>query len=477
MTMRERPGSGLFELDRRVGAALIAMALASGLSNDVRSEETALDQYVAKPDASYTWSVVETVREPGLTTFIVDLKSQTWRTPDEVNRTLWQHWLVIAKPDGTQADTALLFIGGGSNGREPPKGVDQRIRQLALGSQSIVANLSMVPNQPLVFHNDGKARKEDDLIAYTWTQFFKTGDPTWPARNPMVKSVVRAMDTITALLAGEAGGKLRVDKFVVAGGSKRGWTTWMTGAVDRRVVAIAPLVIDVLNVQESMRHHYAAYGFWAPSVGDYTQHKIFQHLGTPEMAQLERLVDPYFYRDRLTMPKFIMNASGDQFFLPDSSQFYFDDLPGDKYLRYVPNADHSLDGSDAVTSLLAFYLTVLHHKPRPVVDWTFEDDGSIVVRSATQPAKVVLWQATNPAARDFRVETLGKKYTDRVLQEVEGGRHVYRGQVDAPQTGWTAYFIELTYDIGVKNVPFKVSTAVRVIPDTLPFADKDPTAE
>ena len=82
------------------------------------------------------------------------------------------------------------------------------------------------------------------------------------------------------------------------------------------------------------------------------------------MAQLQQLVDPYCYRDRLTMPKFILNASGDQFFLPDSSQFYFDDLRGDKYLCYVPNADHSLDGSDAVQSLLAFYLTVLQDRNR-----------------------------------------------------------------------------------------------------------------
>ena len=180
-----------------------------------------------------------------------------------------------------------------------PPNRNERITKLAIASQSVVATLLMVPNQPLIFHGDGKERVEDDLIAYTWTQYFKTGDGTWPARNAMVKSAVRAMDTITALMASEQGGKQAVDKFVIAGGSKRGWTTWITGAVDKRVVAIAPIVIDVVNVQESMRHHYAAYGFWAPSVGDYTAQKIFKHLGTPEMEELQRLVDPYFYRGSL----------------------------------------------------------------------------------------------------------------------------------------------------------------------------------
>ena len=95
------------------------------------------------------------------------------------------------------------------------------------------------------------------------------------------------------------------------------------------------------------------------------------------------------------MPKFILNGSGDQFFLPDSSQFYFDDLKGDKYLRYVPNADHSLGGSDAVESLLAFYLTVLHNRPRPEITWAFQADGSIRVVPSLPPKEVLLWQATN----------------------------------------------------------------------------------
>lgn len=441
---------------------------------DARCEETALDQYVAQPDASYRWEVINTVRQEGLTTFIVDLKSQSWRSPDEVNQTLWQHWLVVAKPDGVTADTALLFIAGGKNGGDPPREANDRARRLALGSRSVVATLLMVPNQPLIFHGDGQPRVEDDLVAYTWIQFFKTGDATWPARNPMVKSAVRAMDTITALLASEAGGRMKVDKFVVTGGSKRGWTTWLTGAVDPRVVAIAPLVIDVLNVQESMRHHYSAYGFWAPAVGDYTRHDVFKWMGTPEMEALQKLVDPYFYRSRLQMPKYIVNGSGDQFFLPDSSQFYFADLPGEKYLRYVPNADHSLNDTDAVESLLAFYLTVLHNTPRPQLTWTFEPDGAIRVVSQTPPVEATLWQATNPVARDFRVETLGKKYRGSPLTDQGGG--VFLGRVDPPDQGWTAYFIELTYDVG-ERVPLKLTTAVRVTPDTLPFADKDPLAQ
>ncbi len=450
---------------------LIALGLASGMGGKLIAQETALDKYIAKPDSSYAWKIVQTVRQPGLTTLVIDLKSQTWRSPTEVDRPLWQHWLIVAKPDKVTSETGLLFISGGRNGGDPPDHPNDRIAKLAVASQSVVAALMMVPNQPLVFRGDGTPRVEDDLVAYTWIQFFKTGDPTWPARNPMVKSAVRAMDTITAVMASKDGGQLPVNKFVVAGGSKRGWTTWLTGAVDKRVVAISPIVIDVLNVEKSMRHHFAAYGFWAPSVGDYVEHEVFQYLGTDKMAQLQKIVDPYFYRARLTMPKFILNASGDQFFVPDSSQFYFDDLRGDKYLCYVPNADHSLDGSDAIESLLAFYLTVLRNKPRPEIDWTFSPDGALRVTSKTTPREVVLWQATNPDARDFRLETLGKKYCKTKLTAQDDGSYV--AKVAPPEKGWTAYFIELSFDIG-ERVPFKLTTAVRVTPNVLPFADKDP---
>jgi len=430
--------------------------------------KTALDEYVARPDPHYSWTVAEEIRGKGFTCYVVDMQSQAWRTERDVNRPVWQHWLVVVKPDRVEFDTGFLMIGGGSNDRPPPEKPDELIVKIALATKSVVAELTMVPNQPLVFHGDGRKRKEDDLIAYTWDQFLKTGDPTWPARNPMVKSAVRAMDTVQSLLGSERCGNAAVDRFVVAGGSKRGWTTWLTGAVDDRVVAIVPIVIDVLHVDPSIRHHYAAYGFWAPALGDYEEHDILARLNDPRLADLYRLVDPFYYRHRLAMPKYVVNASGDQFFLPDSSQFYFDQLEGEKHLRYVPNADHSLDGSDAAETIVAFYRMILTGTPRPRYAWRFEDDGSIRVRTVDEPAAVRLWQATNRSARDFRVESLGREYTASALEDRGGG--VYVGRVDAPKQGWTAFFVELTYDAG--GLPLKLTSGVRVVPDTLPFIDR-----
>src|SRR6266576_6061628 len=225
--------------------------LASSADRTRLSSQTALDRYVAAPDTNDMWHLVNTVRGEGHTTYIVDMISQAWLNTNEVNRTLWQHWLTIVKPDKLTSTTGLLFIGGGANKNDPPAKAEANIITAATTSGTVVTELRNVPNQPLIFAGDNQERSEDALIAYTWDKFLRTGDEKWPARLPMTKSAVRAMDTITAFLASSDGGGAKVDTFVVAGGSKRGWTTWTTAIVDTRVVAICPIVIDVLNTTVS----------------------------------------------------------------------------------------------------------------------------------------------------------------------------------------------------------------------------------
>ncbi|QDV25506.1 PhoPQ-activated pathogenicity-related family protein [Aureliella helgolandensis] len=431
---------------------------------------TAIDRYVHQPDDAFRWKIVSSELRDGIHIVVVDMVSQRWLTAEQVDRTEWQHWVTLAIPEKPISNIGLLKIGGGKNGGDPPTAPSQEILQIAKATQTVVAELKMVPNQPLIFHGDGVPRSEDDLIGYTWDQYLKTGEPNWLARNAMIKSAVRAMDTMTAVTAEVAAGH-ELNQFVVAGGSKRGWTTWLTGAMDKRVVAIVPIVIDVLNTDKSMRHHFAAYGYWAPAIANYVQHHIMERIGDPRLAEAYRLIDPYYYRDRLTMPKLILNAAGDQFFLPDSSQFYWGDLQGEKHLRYVPNTDHGMDDSDAMQSLIAFYSMIVHDRPRPEYSWKNLEDGTTQVTTSTKPLEVRLWQAHNPVARDFRLETLGKEYTSQVLEAQPDG--TYLASLPQPASGWTAYFVELTFDSG-SPFPIKLTTNVQVTPNTLPYSHRDP---
>ena len=373
-------------------------------------KKTALDHYVAKADPAYKYKLIKTQKVRGGTVHMIDMTSQRYLTHKEVDRPEWRHWVIIVKPEKVKHQTGLLYIGGGNNDGNTPRPRGE-LMQIAAATGSVVAEIQMVPNQPLVFADETRKRYEDAIIAYSWDKFLRGGDEKWPLRLPMTKAAVRALDTVTAFMASAKGGGIKVDRFVVTGASKRGWTTWSTAIVDKRVVAIIPIVIDMLNIEPSFKHHKAAYGFYAPAVGDYTAKGVMNWLDTPQNTKLKIIEDPYEYRDRLTLPKFCINSAGDQFFLPDSWQFYWDDLKGPKHIRYVPNTGHGLRDSDAIESLVAFYHAILNKTDLPRYQWKVAKDGTITATTQDKPKVVRLWQVANPDARDFRIDQIKNKWT------------------------------------------------------------------
>ena len=430
------------------------------------TSSTALDRYIQKPDPAFNFSLVSTTKLAGVTIQVLDFTSQSWRSKKEVNHNTWKHWLTIIRPDKVDYSTGLLYITGGSNSDKIPTQFDENLIKIAKLSNSVVAELRMVPNQPLVFSDEHDFLKEDSFIAYTWNKFLKGGDHEWPARLPMTKSVVRAMDAVTQFCRTNEGGAIKIEKFVVSGESKRGWTAWTTAAVDTRVVAIVPIVIDVLNIDKFSEHLYQAYGFWSPADAVYTKIGIHDLVGSLRYKELMQIEEPYEYRDRITVPKFIINSAGDQYYPPDSSQFYWDNLKGPKYLRYIPNTNHSLRGSDVFESLLYFYKTFIRGELMPLYAWSFENNGSIKVVTKTHPAMIKVWSAFNPHARDFRLDKIGPAYKSHSAIDMHNG--VYVGEIEPPKSGWAAFFLELKWEMP-SGAKITMTTAVRILPDILPY--------
>jgi PhoPQ-activated pathogenicity-related protein len=428
---------------------------------------TALDRYVAKPDPAYKWELVKTIPGQGVTGYVLAMTSQNWLTPAEVDRTEWKHWVTIYKPDVVESDVALLMIGGGNNNNAAPDKMEPFTAAIAAKTKTVTVELRMIPNQPLSFYGESRKRTEDAIIAFTWKKYLETGDDRWPTRLPMTKAAVRAMDATQEFMASEAGGRNKVARWVITGGSKRGWTTWTTGIVDKRVIAIMPVVIDLLNMEASFIHHWRVYGFWAPAVGDYVEHGVMDWQGSQQYHDLMKIVEPYQYRDRLTIPKYIVNSTGDQFFVPDSSQFYFKDLAGEKYLRYVPNTDHGVTRrSDAGESLATYYESIVKNWKRPEFSWTISKEGVITVSCKDKPSAVKLWQATNPDARDFRLEKIGPAYKSKDLTAESENTYVVK--LGKPEQGFMASFVELTFPTPGGG-SWKFTTDMKVTPDVYPF--------
>ena len=167
------------------------------------------------------------------------------------------------------------------------------------------------------------------------------------------------------------------------------------------------------------------------------------------------------------LPKYIVNSAGDQFFLPDSWKFYWDDLIGEKWLRYVPNTDHGLGGSDVNQSVLAWYNSIVHNVARPRFSWKIEADGTIRIYALDEPKVVKLWQASNREERNFMKAVIGEAWSSEEIEADEPG--VYTAKLDPPEQGFTAYMLELTYDSGVPLAPFKFTTGIKVVPDIRPY--------
>jgi PhoPQ-activated pathogenicity-related protein len=455
-----------------LGVLALAAVLAGGPA--AANPPNVLDAYVSKADSSFSWRVEKTFTGPGYRGAVLELTSQTWLDAKQTDRSVWKHWLTVTVPDKVSRDKGFLYIGGGDNTDPAPDKPTDRFARLAVETQSVVAELGQVPNQPMRFPDSpDKARVEDDIIAYLQARYDKDGNPEALLRLPMVKSGTAAMTAVQQYLASEAGGKLKVDGFVVAGGSKRGWTTWLVGLLDQRVVGIMPIVINVLDVEATTRHHWQAMGYFSPALQDYVDHKLIpDQIGNPRMAVVNGIEDPLNYRERprMKIPKYVINAVGDEYFPPDNTKFGYPLLPQEKRLRMIPNSKHSTSGTDIMEGMTAWYDAVTAGRPVPDYAWTVREDGAIVVRPQGKPAEVRLWRATNPKARDFRVDTIGKSFTSTRLEPKADGSYV--AEVAKPTSGFTAYFVELSYPSGTAY-PFKFTTEVYVKPDVLPYRWED----
>jgi PhoPQ-activated pathogenicity-related protein len=413
-----------------------------------------LADYVNAPDPSYGWYQ----RSEGsvLTCRYIELilTSQTWRG------IVWKHQLFVIRPPQVDAGSkhAMLMIAGGNWKDEladpkTPLNLPREAQLLALVAQQLrtpVAILLHVPQQPIL-----GGRREDQIISYTFRQFLDSGDPTWPLLAPMVKSAVRAMDAVQE--AARQRWDLPVETFTVTGASKRGWTTWLTAAVDDRAVAIAPMVIDMLNMSSHIKLQKASFnGQTSEQIDDYKG--LDEEIDTPRGQLLRQIVDPWEYRQRLTQPKLVILGTNDRYWPLDACDLYWNDLEGEKYLLYVPNSGHGLeDRARVVAGLCALHRRVLSGQKLPQPVWTFEngaDHVQLQIASDVKPSRVRIWRAQAPT-RDFREA----RWSDLPAQ-VHGERYVHREPI--PASGFAAMLGELVFGEGTA-AEFSLSTSVRIV--------------
>jgi len=450
-----------------------------------------LYDYVHTDDGQFSWTEYDSTVQTGYTTYYLNMTSQRWYDETFTNRPIWWHYVAVHVPDVVRyPDSGFLFVGGNNNNNPPPDFGNNHLRRMgefAAATGIVAAVLFQVPNQPTIFENDGFPRTEDDLIAWTWKRFYDEQhvgihNPQVLARMPMCKASVKAMDAVQQIVKQKR--DVDIEQFMIAGESKRGWTVWLTAAIDERVIAVAPVVLSCLNMVENFHHYYRAFGGWPWVMIDYWRFGIMGLLDTPEMIEMQKIIDPYYYIDYLTMPKMMISGASDEFFSLDDYDYFYRDLVGEKYLWFLENSGHNVAGGplgeEYWVMLQTFYLSVLQAHEKPVLDWIkthSETGGSIVVLTPSTPLSISAWSAPSvrPNRRDFRLSELGDTgveatnitWTQSAVEDLGSG--YYRATFDNPAEGYLCFFIKMTFPGPEDNRVYYLTTEANIIPDTWPY--------
>ncbi len=370
--------------------------------------QTTLDSYLARPETAYKWQEISDGEFlPGDGDANLRLTSQTWQGKP------WTHRLQIFRPQNLKyPDAAILNISFGSGSLAETF----IAKSLADATGALVVNVFNVPNQPLF------ERTEDELIAYTFAKYLETGDETWPLLLPMTKSVTGAMDALqewsapqieaqnVGFQAAQTPAKQqKITRFIVSGASKRGWTTYLAAAGDKRVIGAIPIVYNNLDLPRQIAHQREIWRETSPQIAPYQQSGLFEQMQSERGKKLIEIVDPFAIRARLTTPKLLINATNDAYWPLDALDIYRKALPGPTDLLHVPNAPHSLgEGiTGALGSAAAWSRLTLDGKTAPKLDLKVESGAGkriFSVETAGAPQKVRLWLASSPS-KDFRRAT------------------------------------------------------------------------
>lgn len=448
------------------------LALSAGENNkNIDLTHVISDYRISLTSLPLDYSLLEKKQRPGVMLQRFNLNSQTWSPQGVVSPERWQNGVDIYIPDSAREKNALVVINNGSNNNgsgtpvAPTNFNEEELSRIAIATRTVVISVSNVPNQVLSYQGVTTPLGEDNSVAYSWKLFIGDTHKYQDAslHIPMAASVSQAFR-----LAKKELKQQNINKFIVTGASKRGWAAWLTALSDPDVGAVVPFAMDLLNTQKSLEHMYQSYGKnWPVAFYPYYNQGIDQQVGTDKFARLMRLEDPLTYLntdmgDRLKIDKYIINASGDDFYVPDNSHFYYGLLPGSKSLRVVPNSTHNGILSVAEQSLITFVNRFQEKQKLPEITENVQSRGDgkkeLVVNFSEKPVAILQWTARNPAARDFRY-ACDIKYNS-VPVSLATGDNTLSISLTTPDSGWQATYIEATFTDG-----YVATTQVYITPD------------
>jgi PhoPQ-activated pathogenicity-related protein len=209
-----------------------------------------------------------------------------------------------------------------------------------------------------------------------------------------------------------------------------------------------------------MDYQIETWGRYSEQIIDYSSKGLIKRMQDEQTEPLWSWVDPFTYRSKLTLPKLIINGTNDRYWTVDALNNYWSDLEGQKFIHYVPNAGHNLQGGPgsreaALATLAAFFEHVVLEKALPTITWIHAEADQkhrLTITTNSEPTAVKLWYATS-ATKDFRQA----KWTSSPLK---GTTKSFVGEIAKPDAGHSALFGEVQFQMPT-GTTYSLSTQLK----------------
>jgi len=240
----------------------------------------------------------------------------------------WYHRGVIFQPVGRKSEYAAIVFGG--MGGEPESFLEEFGLKAAAEAGIPVFIVTDVPFMPQFGIKD-----EEELLTFSLEKYFETGDIRWPLPYPMAAAYMRAATLLNYLLNSHP------TKFILSGGSKRGWASCIAAAADPRVVAIAPRSFAGFDLEALIDTHLEVYGELKGSLKSLYTSRLIEKINTSLWDDFVKYYDPINVMKRKDLRVMLLVGTNDALNPLSIEGTYQETYPGKLYVAYVPSASHT----------------------------------------------------------------------------------------------------------------------------------------
>ena len=413
---------GFMKADQNTAEGGRSKSTVGKTSSDGASDELPWKEYI-RNNEGFEWKLAPgSSRETG---FAINMTSQIWHGAPQT------HFIRLCVPKKSVApDVVLIFVA------KEAEELDREAEECGIACATVGG----------IYQGSFGVGGPEQIIFYSIQQYEKTGDLTWVPFPQATKALVRAMDVLETVSEKELGQRFK--RFILTGCSKMGMASYLTAVYDARVTGIIPVGGDLfLNNDHSIASMALA--------GAMKSSGYPMDWSSERMRKMRVMADPLTYRQKLTASVLSVIGTKDSMYALDAANYYWNDLPAQKYHLYLDNSTHGSEeylNPKATRTRHAFTRALALGKDLPKIESKVQVENIRIRLQATSsiPAtSACLW-------------SLGaqQQWSSKPLVSTDNGR-TFTGDTDKAQRGQSAVYAELEFELD--GLVYSLTTGIEVI--------------